>query len=1426
MLSSTGQLWLEFLARHPWTWGAVVASVQIVVIALVARLAASLCQRDPQWQCRIWLLAIGLTLVVVPLHWFSSGWTYSIRSQPLHGLLSNSVTRQASVESSGYDFGQPLTHLATPLVSYADLSLNNEQTSGYSNHESTATQAIGENQLDAIHTSVDRLASNRPTDNRLAIEQSGATGASRLLGILGVIYLAGVAICLGRLGWGMLFLAKLARRANLVSAETNEIFSRAAQHLQHQRSLQVRSVVGLPMPLAFGLARGIVLVPSDFDAWPAEERFAVAMHEVAHIKRRDVLGELLVRLMQAVYWFHPVSRYLAGQLKLSRELATDQQVVRCGLSRGSYAHSFLNVLARLNEDSNRDAMPFLPAIAMSAVGDVEQRLKNILEDQCAHTSWKRVGLIGTALLCSAIATNVRLELLTAQTTQTKPSSDRSAAGRPLSKENQADGIAVGTNKTTESDSDLFHRMRVCEVLTPVGDQFSRELTLSGQVIAPGVGPVPGAIVLLRESSTSRISAEPEKYIEVENRHLVRTQDVLARTQTDAEGKFQFDKVKAPPLPKQRSNPWRGDIVAGHAELGVGWLQIDSRDEQSHVAPGLTVALNPTTTIFGDYYSPDERPLEQATISIPLCNSSIDADRRGLGMSDLDGRLDLQASQLTPQTQTDAAGAFEFTSIPMGVVASIWGADHEGWLSTHVQVLSSPNAIAGPKLAPRMPNAMEVPQVSPVNLIAERGVQLTGTIVDHNGSAVANATIAPRSFVGKKTTDDRGEFQMQLTRNKFDKATVVNFYVEAPRESDLLSRYADFPADDLLSGKPLRVELERGIRVTGKVVTDTGLPVEAAVIRQAGERGALVSSAVTTALGEFEILLPRGQHELLVGCDEPGFALPTTRALRDTSRQSKDSPRCSVDVSDGMGRELEPIVVSRVPELRILVVDATGEPAVGATVAIKDVVPLIAPGAAQVQAAVRLLPKRYEAISLVAETDGQGGVVLTPTGAPSESAIAEAKGVVGTRASRGQAKLTVAVDGVLTVVLQADWLLEGRVLRQGAPVAGANVSISEFQAVGRGGFASRPIEKAITDTLGWYRASVPSDGPYRVSVLSTPGFGVSPQGRVYSAEKVAEGKLRVKDIEHVDYVEGTGEIAGTVIGSDGKPVSDVRVQMSTPTTHWVGHAEASQSQTDADGRFHLKKIPPGSYQLHVYPKEPDRGATLVDAKTGDMYVRAAIDNRPLPAIPTLVASEPSTHYDSRELAAIRGQLLYEGKPIAGARVAIASFDRQTAGDVAQAEMSADEQGFFQFNDLSPEHQIAIYTQMNQEIAGVLPASMVVSPAAGQMLQLGRIATMPPRKLSIEVRTFDKSPLPAGGIVYVMRPKSWHTSRLELPSGDSYQSTVVLPCVGLEDMVEISVRVPGYDVLRTLPSLPRDWNHRYRLRLQDATQVMFVLTKQDQ
>ena len=262
------------------------------------------------------------------------------------------------------------------------------------------------------------------------------------------------------------------------------------------------------------------------------------------------------------------------------------------------------------------------------------------------------------------------------------------------------------------------------------------------------------------------------------------------------------------------------------------------------------------------------------------------------------------------------------------------------------------------------------------------------------------------------------------------------------------------------------------------------------------------------------------------------------------------------------------------------------------------------------------------------TNRLGRADLLPQGSPSDKAFVEVKLATEDQAYDASVPLTQAVDGVLNVVLKSAWIVEGRVLIDGEPVAGAKVSIGESTPNNRTvngrtlrGFTVSNFVHAVTDEKGMYRAAVSPGKEYSVSLQSLPGDDDARPGIGYRPTPVGEGRLTVKDFA---FSRGDQELAGRVIDAQGKAVVGAYVQVMrqrgvTPS-FWVGHQSESQHETDQQGRFHLKKMPPGTYQLTVRgPRDENArrsASTMVTAKTGTMNVEVVLNAQPQAEIPRL------------------------------------------------------------------------------------------------------------------------------------------------------------------------------------------------------------------
>ncbi|MHB1305763.1 MAG: M56 family metallopeptidase, partial [Limisphaerales bacterium] len=95
-----------------------------------------------------------------------------------------------------------------------------------------------------------------------------------------------------------------------------------------RREVAVFESEAVRSPALCGLWRPCLLWPPGLaDTLRAEELRHVLLHELAHLKRRDILVNWIAALAQAVHWFNPAVWYAGRRLRADRELAADALVL-------------------------------------------------------------------------------------------------------------------------------------------------------------------------------------------------------------------------------------------------------------------------------------------------------------------------------------------------------------------------------------------------------------------------------------------------------------------------------------------------------------------------------------------------------------------------------------------------------------------------------------------------------------------------------------------------------------------------------------------------------------------------------------------------------------------------------------------------------------------------------------------------------------------------------------------------------------------------------------------------------------------------------------------------------------------------------------------------------------------------------------------
>jgi len=213
------------------------------------------------------------------------------------------------------------------------------------------------------------------------------------------IWAGGFVLVLFRLWFARRSAQQLLAGARALSGkEWDRAAIRAADHLSLDDLPSLRVSPELPLPITLGVRHPAILLPEESEQWPEDRRSSVLLHEMAHIRRRDVVTHLAARLATAAWWFHPLAWRALTRFRLESERAADDLVLAAGRRASEYAQDLLAVV----QDAGRVGAP-IHALAMSQRADFEGRLLAILEPGASRRGVTPMTAIPLVLLVSLAA---------------------------------------------------------------------------------------------------------------------------------------------------------------------------------------------------------------------------------------------------------------------------------------------------------------------------------------------------------------------------------------------------------------------------------------------------------------------------------------------------------------------------------------------------------------------------------------------------------------------------------------------------------------------------------------------------------------------------------------------------------------------------------------------------------------------------------------------------------------------------------------------------------------------------------------------------------------------------------------------------------------------------------------------------------------
>ncbi len=169
--------------------------------------------------------------------------------------------------------------------------------------------------------------------------------------------------------------------------------------------LGVRQVIGMAesalvtVPLVIGHLKPIILIPAGMlTALPPVEIDAIMVHELAHIRRKDYLVNLLQSFLEVIFFFHPAVLWLSSRIRVEREHCCDD----IALAHTSNKVSYVRALVACQEFQHRS-----PAFAMAFHGQrgaLLNRVKRITSGSIRTLNVGERATLSVALLLVALFT--------------------------------------------------------------------------------------------------------------------------------------------------------------------------------------------------------------------------------------------------------------------------------------------------------------------------------------------------------------------------------------------------------------------------------------------------------------------------------------------------------------------------------------------------------------------------------------------------------------------------------------------------------------------------------------------------------------------------------------------------------------------------------------------------------------------------------------------------------------------------------------------------------------------------------------------------------------------------------------------------------------------------------------------------------------
>lgn len=369
---------------HPWLFGLFKASWQAGLLVLVVLAAQALlgARLSPRWRAGLWLLVVGRLLLPISVPSTASVFNV-VPSWPAAGSPAPGQASENQIRAQDRFARAPgLESMALPAAGDSGLLAPRALEESHAESAPGLPPAL-ENR--AAAPDVWRRMTRQLREMTLGQVAFGVwvSGALALMA-----YLLALSIFLSR---------KFAGARPLTDPGLLALVEECRQSIRARQRLALVESSSVSAPALHGLLRPKLLLPPGFaTAFSGGDLRFVILHELAHVKRRDLWLNWIAAILQAAHWFNPLVWLAFYRWRADRELACDALALEAAGTGATEAYG-KTILRLLRDFTYRSAAP-----GMVGILEDHRQLTRRIQMIARFKPARRLGLL-SALAAAALS---------------------------------------------------------------------------------------------------------------------------------------------------------------------------------------------------------------------------------------------------------------------------------------------------------------------------------------------------------------------------------------------------------------------------------------------------------------------------------------------------------------------------------------------------------------------------------------------------------------------------------------------------------------------------------------------------------------------------------------------------------------------------------------------------------------------------------------------------------------------------------------------------------------------------------------------------------------------------------------------------------------------------------------------------------------